>query len=227
MDDKEQSYIVRYIPYNYSTGINVAGYNFRIRQFVEGIALGVTLAVITYLVMHQFDAIPNGTKVGTVIMVAFFGFIVGVYGINDEPITEFVSNMMKFKRNKRAAYYDPIIRDESLPYVIERKDRYDKSVTAKVAKAYESYKNYVERKDIENLKEFQRLNTFEHNTLYFGADEGKKEKPLEYYNYFELKKYKKELRKAEKKRIKMAKLEAKKQMKELKRQNKLNKRKGI
>ena len=223
--------IRRPIPENYATGINVLGFNFKTRNAIEGIMLALIFAAVGALVFFQFDFIDIGTKIGFIISFGAIGLVLGLIGINDEPISVFVGNKLAFRRRKRTAFYNPRIKSEAIPYVFEYRDAKDRLPKEKIIAFYRKYKADIEKREQERMLEFQATNTFDETSMFFKDDEGIVDKPVEYMNSSEYKSYmkkvrkkEKEARRAEKKAEKLAKKEEKLRLKQAKKEEKANKK---
>ena len=225
MRDNEKNPIIRYFPENYSTGINVLGMNFKFRNFLEGVVLALILAGISIYGLSFVTFIDSGTKIGLVFSFALVGMILGVLGINDEPISVFVLNKMRFTGHKRTAFYNPHIKTKQearkVPYVYIYKQEKEAMPKEKLMAFYRKYKADLEKSEMAKMVEFQKTNTFDETTMFFKDDEGYFDKPVEFMNPSEYRKHLKMIRKQEKtakkearKQEKLAKKEAKRLEKE-------------
>lgn len=214
MDDRR---IRRVIPENYATGLNIRGYNFRVRNFIEGIVLGVVFGAVLMAIVWNFTFLDSGTKFGFILSAVAGGFILGTSGINDEPITEFISNAFKFRGKRRNTYYNKRVKLEVLPYVYEQKNRMENMPIEKIKAYFIKVKERSEQAERNAMVEFQKTNTFDSSSMYFKDDKGFIDTPYEYMNASERRKYKAELRK----KARLEKKEAKKLLKEQKKALKL------
>ena len=185
---------VHYIPENYSTGINFAGMNFRVRNFIEGIILALICALLAVLILYRIPFIDIGTKIGLVISFGLMGLVLGIVGINDEALSVFVRNKLDFDRRKRTAFYNPRIKEESIPYIYEYQNSRDSLPGEKIIAFYRAYKSALEKKEQERMLEFQRTNTFDETSMFFEDDEGIVAKPIEYMNSKEYRRYLKDVK---------------------------------
>ena len=211
-----------YIPENYSTGINLVGMNFKPRNFAEGCVLAAIFGFIGYLIMNQINFIDIGTKIGLVVSMMGIGLVLGVLGLNDEPLSVFLANRIKWRNKRRTAFYNPRIKDETIPYIYEYESERASLPREKIAAFYRKYKKDLEKKEQEKMLEFQKTNTFDETSMFFKDDEGFVDKPVEYMNSSEYKAYRRNLKKKER----IARREEKRQMKLAKKQEKLNRMKG-
>ena len=198
-----------YIPNNYSTGINLLGFTFKTRNLLEGVVLGAIIGGLALLVIRQIKIIDIGTTIGLVISFALIGFIVGVAGINDEPISVFVKNKFDFSKKVRTAFFNPHTKDDTVPYFYEYQKEKDSLPREKIVAFYRKYKANIELAEQQRMEEFQKTNTFDETTMFFLDDEGRLDKPVEYMNQKEYKNYLKEIKKHKKKVLKEQKLQEK------------------
>lgn len=196
----------RYIPENYSIGINVGGMHFKTRNFFEGIALAAALGGLAYWVFNKMSFIEYGTRIGLIISFAIMGLVLGIIGINDEPISVFFLNWIRFLKDKRTAFYNPHTktRDKNKvrPYLFTYKEEKESLSTENITSFFKKFKASIEKSQIEKMVEFQKANTFNETTMFFQDDDGSYEKPFEYMNRSERKKYFRRLKREEKQRWK-------------------------
>lgn len=213
---------VRYIPENYTIGINIAGMHFSTRKFFEGIGLGIILAILSFFTIRQAQFIDSGTMIGFVISFGLMGLVLGIIGINDEPVSIFLSNWFRYRRKRRSAFYNPHIktRDEDIkvPYVYIYEDEKESLPKEKLNAFLRKYKSELEKKEMQKMVEFQKTNTYDETTMFFKDDEGYFEKPVEYMNESEYKKYQKKLRKIARRKKKEEKRQAKLEARQRKRE---------
>lgn len=195
-----------YIPENYSTGINFAGMNFKVRNFIEGIIMALICGLISAFVLYQITFLDFGTRIGLVISFALMGLVLGIAGINDEALSVFISNKLSFDKRKRTAFYNPRIKDETIPYIYEYQSNRESLPKEKIIAFYRNYKASIEKKEQEKMLEFQKTNTFDETSMFFEDDEGIVAKPIDYMNPSEYRKYLKELKCQERKARKLEKL---------------------
>lgn len=211
--NKEVALEEKYIPDNYGTGVNLLGLHFSVRNFIEGIVLGVILFllnILLFFVIFNINFINNGTKIGFAIMFGGVGLALGIKGFNDEPITVFIKNALDYKKKKRVAYYNPKFKKKYKPYLMEANENVQLLPKEKIMAIYEKYKQKVEKRNESKLLEQQKIhNNYDATRMYFYDDDESIEKPYEYMTKAERKKYDKQKRKAEKYQRKLEKLERK------------------
>ena len=212
-----------YIPENYSTGINLIGMNFKFRNVIEGGILAVFFGIIGFIIFSKMTFLDVGTRIGLVVSVAAIGLVLGVVGLNDEPLSVYVANWIKWRKNRRSAFYNPHIKGESVPYIYEYQSEMESLPRERIMAFYRKYKSDLEKKEREKMLEFQKTNTFDETSMFFEDDEGYLEKPVEYMNPSEYKAYQKMLRKKEKQRRK----EEKRQQRLARKEEKRRRKEGI
>ena len=212
-----------YIPENYSTGINLIGMNFKFRNVIEGGILAVFFGIIGFIIFSKMTFLDVGTRIGLVVSVAAIGLVLGVVGLNDEPLSVYVANWIKWRKNRRSAFYNPHIKGESIPYIYEYQSEMESLPRERIMAFYRKYKSDLEKKEREKMLEFQKTNTFDETSMFFEDDEGYLEKPVEYMNPSEYKAYQKMLRKKEKQRRK----EEKRQQRLARKEEKRRRKEGI
>lgn len=206
MTTNSEEYRVRKIPDNFENGINFAGFNFRPIFLIEGIILGILFFGVSIGLMFAFGirSISSST-IGICLVPSVLAIILGIKGINDEPLTTFIKNLRYFNTSKRTTYYNPRIKteiksigsggDNSGQYILPR-DR--------IIALFTKYKKALDEKNIKRLEEEKGTNKFVQSQMYFEDDIGVVDKPIEYMSKQEYKDYKiklkreKELRKKKK-----------------------------
>lgn len=208
----DDRYVERTIPMNYKGGIPLLGFSIKIRNLLEGIVIAVVLVVATAILMIVIPFGKTTTKIEIVVMFGGLGLLIGVKGINDEPIFEWFKNLMSFRQKRRTAFYNPKAR-KAIPYAQEYEEKIKNQPKEKIVSIYNKVKGKIDKDEQEKLLEFQKTNNFDIQRMYFKDDEGTIDKPIEYMDASERKAY----LKAEKARIKKEQKEAIKQKKERRR----------
>lgn len=202
---QDEQYDMKFIPENFETGINLFGMNFAVRNFIEGIIFGTIGIVIFYIITGLFFS-KWGTRVGVTIALGLGLMVLCIRGINDEPITVFISNMLKQKRNRIFSYRDPDAKILVKPYVTTLADKNDKAPQEQLLGVFNKLKKRASAKRSEQEMIFQSQNYYNADQIYF-RDEGMtgKSKPVEYMTKKELKEYQKKQAKLDKEMKKFAK----------------------
>ena len=115
----DEQYVTRHIPENFESGINAFGMSFRARFIVEGGLLGLLFGGISYFYLVSVNAFDIGTRIGISIALDALFMILGLKGINDEPISEFLMHLVAFSKGKNTAYYNPRIKTEAKPLAVD------------------------------------------------------------------------------------------------------------
>ena len=206
---KDDRYIERIIPTNYKGGIPLLGFTIKVRNLIEGIIISLVLVIATVIVAFSIPFGKATTKIGFIIMFAGLGLVIGVKGINDEPVFEWFKNAMNFRNKRRTAFYNPKVK-KARPYTEEYEEKIKNQPKEKIVSIYNKVKNKIDKGEQEKIQEFQKTNNFDIQKMYFKDDEGSYDKPIEYMNSSERKAY----LKAEKQRIKQEQKEALRQQRE-------------
>ena len=120
----DENYKTIYIPQNFENGINVFGMNFRTRFIVEGIVVGALTTISAFLLFKNSFGIGNfGQLIGYSIAIGGVFTFLGIKGINDEPLSSFLANMLSFAKKKRTTYYNPRVKKEAVSYTDERSSK--------------------------------------------------------------------------------------------------------
>jgi len=193
---ESESYKVRQIPDNFGNGINIAGMHFSGIFLVEGIVLAALFFVLTFLCLKSLGMCDIGEILGICLVFSGIALVVGVKGINDEPVTTFVKNLHAFNKGRRTAYYNPRIKLEAKSIkwegLYENKDAIPKE---KIMAAFNKYKEAAEKRQQAKAKEFEEANAFDQSNMFFEDDIGIIKKPSKYMTKEEAATYDKKKRK--------------------------------
>lgn len=117
----DEEYKVRFIPPNFENGINILGLNFSAVFLIEGGILGIAAFLGAFLLLRNgFGITDIGRGIGYSLALGGIVAFVGVRGLNDEPISTFTINLIKFAKNKRTTYYNPRVKEEAVSYADEQ-----------------------------------------------------------------------------------------------------------
>ena len=93
-----------FIPVNFGSGVNLMGFNFQIRNMIEGIVLAIAFTLIGWKVMSFVDALAQ--RAGLTFIFTIIGFFVGNNGYKGDPFSTALINIIKFQKTKRICYYN-------------------------------------------------------------------------------------------------------------------------
>jgi len=110
---KDEQYETRHIPANFESGITIIGMSFSIRFLIEGAILGMAGGFATYLYLASVKIGDKATLIGVSLAIGALLLVFGLKGINDEPISLFIINLLKFSKGKQTAYYNPRVKTEA------------------------------------------------------------------------------------------------------------------
>lgn len=194
MADNNRNYeepIIHRIPANYDRGVNIGNFTFKLMFLIEGIVLCVIFGVTPFLIMKYLVGMDDTARIiGFSLCFALLALFFGVKGINDEPITVFIRNMMNFQKNKRRAYYNPRVKAEAKSIVqthsLENKDA---PVKEKIVMLWQKNREAKKARAAEKEKQFEEDNRFEEGNLYFTDDVGFVKRPKRYMTDEQLNEY--------------------------------------
>lgn len=191
----QQNYNDKYlvIPPNYQTGFNILGFVVKKANFFQGILMGSVLLLMFFLlfVINR----PWTSKYVTGFIIVFFaGFGPGVAGVRGGTFWQYISNILKFRANKRVAVYNGRIKLEL------KRLNYEKHVeNALVPKDqiilfWNRFKN--RGLEAEQQKVSSQVEAFRaYQDYYFEDDEGVVAKPEEYMTRKERRQFRKKQKK--------------------------------
>ena len=189
---------VRHIPPNYGGGINILGMHFEIVFLVEGILLGLFLFFLLFVPMVRWNLCEIPRAIGISGAFCGVGFVLGVKGINDEPVTTFLAGVLHFLKRRRRAYYNPRVKMEAKPPRL-KKSLEDKDLLPreKLVLLFEKYQKKWQGYKSRKIQEAEERDSFHSDRLYFEDDEGVIKKPPEYQSLREERNLLKKKRKIE------------------------------
>ncbi len=193
MDDSYEQYHIRRIPENFGNGVDIAGLHFQTRFLIEGVVLAVITLAASFATLKFIGLTDIKQLIGICLVFVFIALILGIKGINDEPITKFISNAIAFRKKRRTAYYNPRIKFEARSVINEDKTAEDKDAIPreKILALFNKYKAAYDKKQQEKAKAFEERNAFDEHNMFFEDDVGVIKKPSSYMSREEAEKYKK------------------------------------
>ena len=198
MNDNEE-YQVKRIPDNFGNGINIAGFHFEVIFLIEGVVLAITTTLLSLVIMTSIGMTDIGQMLGFALVFACVSLVIGIRGVNDEPLTTFLSNVSKFNKNRRTAYYNPRIKKEAKPVTQKQlEENKDAIPREKIIAFFNKYKSVLDKKQQEKAKLLEDANSFDAQNMYFEDDIGIIKRPNQYMSKEEAEKYDKKKEKASK-----------------------------
>lgn len=191
-----EEYKVRHIPENYGGGINILGMHFDIIFLIEGIIMAVLIFIpaLYILAVSGIGDLPG--IMGLSLSLSGIGLFLGIRGINDEPVTTFISNAMAFSRKRRTAYYNPRVKREAKPFKEMEEERESGILSRENAeRIYEKVKDEKRKYEDRKIRQLEEKNAFDRYNMFFEDDEGIIKKPSEYIPESERKKTEKKKKK--------------------------------
>ena len=174
------------IPVNADFDFPLFGKAFTLKNAVEGLVIGAFSAAFAFLLLRSLKMSGLSLLIYTVL--AFLGgFLLGNNGINGDTLSRYLLNVMRFRKNKKIAYYNPRVKSRKRFFTEETEDDY--VIPRERLEAL--YCRYLGKKENENaLSAFEKedLNDI---TLYFEDDIEEFGRPEELMNRKERKHHKK------------------------------------
>lgn len=223
---KDENPAVIFIPDNYKTGATFLGFEIKLFNVFQAIILASIPVIIDYLVIPSYFniSLTNSYLLSvTIFFSASFGYL-GLIGVNDMTLGEFVYNYITYKKRQRKTYYNPRIKKEILTIFDEEETR-EELPREKIIALYNTYKEKFDEKNREAALKMEQNSLSEDEIVFFEDDYGVVDKPVEYMNPKEYKLYMKAQRKQRKQEEKQRKKEEKLKRKEERANKKSNERK--
>jgi len=112
-----------FIPYNVSDGqVSVVGQMVKRRNLIEGLCSGAAVFFLLYsLLPFKFNI-----KLVISFIISVFIAVFGLVGVNGDPVSIFIANWFRFMKNRRITYYNPRVKNETEPALLNIPKR-DKS----------------------------------------------------------------------------------------------------
>lgn len=97
------------IPDNFIEGGKLFGGTVKTRNFIEGIVLGGALAIIALMLpLTGFR-----TRIAVTIFMAAPGFLLGMFGVNNDPLSAFLMSVRKWRKNRKVMLFNGSVRSRS------------------------------------------------------------------------------------------------------------------
>lgn len=190
-NDKESIY---FIPKNFKTGISILGNTYRTKNVMQMNIVCIPITVFIFFgLSYRFS-----TKLSISIVVDLVLGYLCIIGINEKPLFSLLSSWYEYHKTKINGYYNNRIKVESRPTFIE-KDEERLLPKEKLQKLYAKFKEIYEEKVRDKASNLQMETKEKRNTLYFIDDIGIIEKPIEYMNPKEYRKYQRQQKRIKKK----------------------------
>lgn len=165
------------IPDNFIDGGKVFGGAFKTRNFIEGVVLGGVLAFIaTQIPIHTLQY-----KISLIVFMAAPGLVLGITGINNDPLSVFLLNVYTFSKNRKIMLFNGTARgrtDDIVDRMLEQKTPQEiltEQIKAIKAKNTEVSETLVEGVDFifEDDEELTKYSTESSASGLFGAGKDK------------------------------------------------------
>lgn len=117
----DEEYNVKHIPPNFENGINFLGLSFKPIYLIEGAVCGILAFLGFFFLFRKFFGMSDiGQTAGISLVFAGILTFLGIRGVNDEPISTCLYNLITFVKNKRTAFYNPRVKKEAVSFEEER-----------------------------------------------------------------------------------------------------------
>lgn len=183
---KEDRVPVYFIPKNFKTGISLFGTTFETKNIIE---MNIVCIPITIFIFFGLEY-RFSTKLSIVIVIDLIVGYLCLVGINERPLFSYINSWYTFHKTRVHAYYNYRIKIEARPSFIES-DEGTLLPKEKLQKLYERFKEKYDEKEQAKVVQLQILIQKERESFYFLDDIGIVDKPVEYMNNKEYRKYQK------------------------------------
>ncbi len=99
---KNEGVDIYVIPENFIEGGRILNGMFKTRNFIEAVALALAVGIPLWFIPYPSIAVKLSVLISVVLPV----FIMGIIGINDSSLLEFLQQFVKWKKNKRIMIYN-------------------------------------------------------------------------------------------------------------------------
>lgn len=109
------------VPENIDYDLNIGNFSFQFRRVVEGLLIAVVLLAITYFCAMLMRIKPT-YMIALLVFSAGFGLAIGVAGINGDSISNYLLSAIKFRNNRRTAFYNPRVKSDLKSFTDDNKE---------------------------------------------------------------------------------------------------------
>ncbi len=184
---------IYFIPKNFKTGISLFGNTFQTKNVMQ---MNIVCIPITLLVFWKTN-FQFSTKLSIVILINLVLGYLCIVGINERPLFSLISSFYSYEKSKYRAYYNFRIKIEAHPTFIEVEEE-NLLPKEKLQKIYEKFKEKYDAQQREKILRYSAQIEKDRDSIYFIDDIGIVEKPTEYMNPKEYRKYQKLQKKKQK-----------------------------
>lgn len=186
---KQEQYIATgYVPNNYQSGVNVLGKTFKVFNLVEAGILGIGSFLLTYFILKKFSVSTETMLATSICMCAPF-ILLGLNGIDNESLHEYISHIIMHFKNRRIVKYNPKVKKNIKRIDLEGIGGQTELLPKeKIMMIYEKYKKQLDDNSRAKMLEQEKL-AQENGVEYIFDDD---EEMLEKYNLLPKKKKGKE-----------------------------------
>lgn len=192
---RDEDIPVFFIPENYQNGVSMFGLSFDLPNLVQAVMLGVIPWIAVYLILPGIGVHITGTK--AVSPCVFFSAILaytGLHGINGGTLPEFIKAVLGFRRNRRIAYYNPRIKTEAVPSLLQDDPGRNLLPREKIVEFYKKAVASYNARQAKSAVKAQETGHEDQTAMYFNDDAGYVAKPVEYMTRREYREYRRSKR---------------------------------
>ena len=180
-----------FIPNNYKAGISIFGFKINLRYAIEGGVLACIPLIIGIVIVPKTLGLSFSEILPTTFFFVLLFGALGIYGIDNSPVSVFITDFINAKKNKRETYYNPRVKNEVMSIFSNVRPKDEQMLPRE--KILEIINKYQKQMDNANQKELESESIYnKKEKIYFEDDIGIVNKPYEYMSEKEIKMLKKQ-----------------------------------
>lgn len=171
--DSEDQYTKFYIPPNFANGLSIFGRTYPFSRVRWAVIFGFLPVMIFYYVLPECGISFKGTaRLTLVLSLCFVMVLFGLSGINDSDAGQFIRDVIRWRRNRRTAYYNPRIKTEIRPAVFSGTAGAGEILPReRIEQMMEQFKSRMDENDRRHAQLNMAVVTgFDNSTMYFEDD---------------------------------------------------------
>lgn len=187
---RDEDIPVFFIPANYQNGVSVFGNSVDLPNLVQAVLFGSIPWVLVYLGLPSLGVPVSGS--GAVSPCIFFSAALtfaGLHGINGATLLEYLKAVAEYSRKRRTAYYNPRIKTEAVPSLLQADGGRNLLPREKLMEFYKKAMETYNARQAEAAVRAQATGEADSTSMYFNDDAGYVDKPVEYMTRKEYRQY--------------------------------------
>ncbi len=203
--DSEDQYTKFYIPPNFANGVSIFGRTYPFSRVRWALIFGLLPVMIFYFALPAAGIDFKGTaRLTLVLSLSFVMVLFGLTGINGSDAGQFLRDVIRWKRNRRTAYYNPRVKTEIKPAVFYGTGAAGEILPReRIEQLMDQFRSRVDENDRKQAEEnMASVSGFDSAYMYFEDDAGVIEKPAELMRGREYRRYMRQKKAEEKQRKK-------------------------